>query len=333
MGYHSMQRSIHSIEELLEIVNRHVSKSKYGENPPNLYEPIDYIMSLGGKRMRPLLVLLAYQLKGEEVQAILDPALAVEVFHNFTLMHDDIMDEAPLRRGKPTVHEKWNQTVAILAGDAMLIKAYDALLEVPKDIFPVVVKRFNKTALEVCEGQQIDMNFEALATVSEQDYLEMIRLKTAVLLGFSMEFGGMLAGLPQDQVDQLYDVGEKMGIGFQLMDDYLDVYADKAKFGKQVGGDIISNKKTYLLINALELANSDQKQALDKWLAYQGDDTDSKVEGVKKIYDEIGIPNLAKMKMNYYFDQAIKTFQGIEGNEEAKQVLIAFAEKLMKRER
>jgi len=328
-----MQRSIHSIEELLEILNSRIAQTKYGERPPNLYEPIDYIMSLGGKRMRPLLVLLAYQLNGEQIRDILDPALAVEVFHNFTLMHDDIMDEAPIRRGKPTVHEKWNQTVAILAGDAMLIKAYDLLLEVPKDIFPTAVKRFNKTAVEVCEGQQIDMNFEELETVSEKEYLEMIRLKTAVLLGFSMEFGGMLAGQNQDQVEQLYDVGEKMGIGFQLMDDYLDVYADKAKFGKQVGGDIISNKKTYLLINALELANPDQKQALEDWLRYEGDDMESKVEGVKNIYDEIGIPNLAKMKMNYYFDQAIKTFKNIDGNEEAKEVLVAFAEKLMKRER
>jgi len=327
-----MQRS-YSIDELLALLNERIAEKKYGDNPPNLYEPIEYIMSLGGKRMRPLLVLLAYQLKGQNLEAALEPALAVEVFHNFTLMHDDIMDEAPIRRGKPTVHEKWNETVAILAGDAMLIKAYDMLLACPGEILGKCISIFNKTAVEVCEGQQIDMNFETLSLVSEKEYLEMIRLKTAVLLGFSMQLGGLLSGMDQETSNKLYEVGEKMGIGFQLMDDYLDVYADKAKFGKQVGGDIISNKKTYLLINALEMANTDQKQVLENWLNYDGEDMTQKVEGVKAVYDEIGIPNLAKMKMNYYFDQALKVFEELPGSESAKKTLVDFTNRLMKRER
>ena len=324
---------MHTTQELLEKINHHITDQVYGTNPENLYEPIHYIMGLGGKRMRPLLVLLSYQLLGKSVDDILDAALAVEVFHNFTLVHDDIMDEAPLRRGQPTVHTRWNNTVAILSGDTMMIKAYELLQKGSGDQFMQVCPKFNQTAIEVCEGQQIDMNFEEQDVVTEEAYLEMIRLKTAVLLGFSMYLGGKLAGYDQTASEQLFSIGEKMGVGFQLMDDILDVYADKAKFGKQVGGDVISNKKTYLLLSALELANPEQKQKLDHWLLAKEFDPQEKVAVVTEIYDEIGVSDLAKMKMNDYFDQSIKELETFEGNSEAKVLLKEFASKLMQRDR
>jgi geranylgeranyl diphosphate synthase type II len=322
-----------NISQLQEIISEGVSSLSFGNRPENLYEPITYILSLGGKRLRPALVLLSYQLSGKDPAEIVRPALSVEVFHNFTLMHDDIMDEAPIRRGQPTVHEKWNQTVAILSGDTMLVKAYDLLLESKTDDLAALIRRFNTTATEVCEGQQIDMNYEERDTVTEAEYIEMIRLKTAVLLGFSMEFGGELAGMRKEQTSLLYQVGESMGIGFQLMDDYLDVYADASKFGKQVGGDIISNKKTYLLINALSRADQKQRAALDKWLAATDFDNQEKVKAVMDIYDEIGIPELTRDKMNAYFDKAFGMMEQIEGDQQGKAELEEFAKKLMKRDR
>ena len=243
-----------NLTQLIELINKRLEELSYGEEP-ELYEPIRYIMSLGGKRMRPLLVLLAYGLFKENVERVLDQAIAVEVFHNFTLMHDDIMDEAPLRRGQATVHEKWNESVAILSGDVMLVKAYDLLLDAPSNLRQII-KDFNECAAGVCEGQQFDMNFEQLPTVAEATYINMIRLKTAVLLGYSLKLGAMLAEAPEEEAQKLYDFGVQVGIGFQLKDDLLDVYADQAKFGKQVGGDIIANKKTFLYSKHLELANS-----------------------------------------------------------------------------
>jgi len=303
------------------------------EEPHNLYEPIRYILSLGGKRLRPMLVLLGYGLEKTNFDKIIEPALAVEVFHNFTLMHDDIMDDAPIRRGQPTVHEKWNNTVAILSGDTMMVKAYDLMLKTPQNRLGEAIQKFNKCAIEVCEGQQFDMNYEEMETVTESQYIEMIRLKTAVLLGFSLEFGGILAGLEGKKLTQLNAIGEKAGIGFQLMDDLLDVYADKAKFGKQVGGDIISNKKTYLLIKALELANSSQRKELNKWLSDSEFDANEKVEAVKEIYEEIGIRKLTTTKMNTYYDEAFELMDEFDGNQEGKLQLKSFFQKLMKRER
>ena len=280
-----------------------------------------------------MLVLLGYGLKGDDVEAVLNPALAVEVFHNFTLMHDDIMDEAPLRRGQPTVHEKWNSTVAILSGDTMMVKAYDLLLEMPESGLKEAIIKFNKCAIEVCEGQQLDMDFEQLDKVSEEQYLEMIRLKTAVLLGFSLEYGGLLAGMDREEKKQLNAIGEKAGIGFQLMDDLLDVYGDQEKFGKQVGGDIVSNKKTYLLIKALKLVNSIQRKELDKWLSATKFDVEEKVKAVTRIYDEIGIYDLTTKKMNGFYDEAFDFLNNLNVREEGKAQLIDFFEKLMKRER
>lgn len=321
-----MKKELQQIEEGL-------SNLPLGDQPTNLYEPIRYLLSLGGKRLRPMLVLLGYGLKKEDYGSVISPALAVEVFHNFTLMHDDIMDEAPLRRGQPTVHEKWNQTVAILSGDTMMVKAYDQLLQGPKESLFEALGKFNKCAIEVCEGQQLDMNFEAFETVTEDQYIEMIRLKTAVLLGFSLEYGGLLAGFDSDQLLLLNTIGEKAGIGFQLMDDLLDVYGDKAKFGKQVGGDIVSNKKTYLLIKALELANGAQRKDLDRWLSVSDFDINEKVEAIKNIYGELGIFELTQKKMNGYYDEAFALLDQLEAREEGKSALIDFFEKLMKRER
>lgn len=320
------------INDLQGLISSELETLRFGNHPKELYEPISYILSLGGKRLRPLLVLLGYLMEKEEVEEIIRPALTVEVFHNFTLMHDDIMDQAPLRRGEPTVHEKWNSTVAILSGDTMLVKAYDLLLEVDKDLLPEAIRMFNQCAVEVCEGQQIDMNFESQNEVSEAEYIEMIRLKTAVLLGFSLSFGGLMAGMKPTQQQQLYDIGVKMGIGFQLMDDLLDVYADQAKFGKQVGGDIVSNKKTFLLITALNQADANQKARLEKWLSMPEFVTSEKVEAVKSVYDELNIFELTTAKMNAYFDEAFQLLDDLKANEQGKSLLREFAKQLMKRE-
>ena len=290
------------------------------------------MLSLGGKRLRPILVLLGYALKRDDPETVLEQALAVEVFHNFTLMHDDIMDEAPLRRGKATVHEKWDNTVAILSGDTMMVKAYDQLLKTDPALLPEALRKFNTCAIEVCEGQQMDMNFENEVFVTEDQYIEMIRLKTAVLLGFSLEYGGLLAGMDEAEQSQLQQVGEKAGIGFQLMDDLLDVYGDQEKFGKQVGGDIVSNKKTYLLIKALELANDSQKSELEDWLGRKDFDVSEKVNAVKRIYQEIGIYELTRAKMNGYYDQAFAILNKLEVREKGNEQLEQFFEKLMKRD-
>lgn len=321
------------IKSLQDLISRELDQLHFGDHPKELYEPISYILSLGGKRMRPLLVLLGYLFEKDDPDRVIRPALAVEVFHNFTLMHDDIMDEAPLRRGMPTVHEKWSDTVAILSGDTMLVKAYDLLLELDPELLPEAIRLFNRCAAEVCEGQQIDMNFEAERNVTESDYIEMIRLKTAVLLGFSLEFGGLMAGMPEHQRKQLYDVGVNMGIGFQLMDDLLDVYADKSKFGKQVGGDIVSNKKTFLLINALELATGSVKTELDSWLEREFFDATDKVRAVTGIYDQLKVRELTTKKMNDYFDTSFTLLETIAANGTGKELLRAFARELTKREK
>lgn len=318
--------------ERIAQINKRISQLQYGLEPDELYEPIRYIMSLGGKRMRPLLVLLGYELFKDGPEAVLDQAIAVEVFHNFTLLHDDIMDEAPLRRGRPTVHEKWNDNTAILSGDVMLVRAYGLLLDAPGDL-KSILKSFNDCAAGVCEGQQFDMNFESLPTVAEETYLNMIRLKTAVLLGFSLKLGAMLAGATAGQAEVVYDFGVAIGIGFQLKDDLLDVYADQEKFGKQVGGDIISNKKTFLLLKALELANADQKAELEHWLKAESFDKEAKVEAVTAVYNEIGIRELTKTKIDTYFDQGFEALQSLDVSQARKQPLIYFTKYLIDREK
>ncbi|WP_200974653.1 polyprenyl synthetase family protein [Echinicola sp. 20G] len=320
--------------ELLEQLEKHIQEFSYGSSPEELYEPISYIMSLGGKRIRPLLTLLAYSLYRDDYEKALTPASAVEVFHNFTLVHDDIMDEAPLRRGKPTVHKKWNTNNAILSGDVMLVKAYDMLLHVPEDKLAVCLRLFNQTATEVCEGQQHDMNFESNKAVLESEYVEMIRQKTAVLLGFALQYGAILAGASQDDAQHLYDFGVNIGIGFQLKDDLLDVYADKAKFGKQVGGDIIANKKTFLLIKAKELAIGEDKEELENWLSKVDFDKEEKVKAVTALYDKLGIKNITEAKMESFFERGFNQLTTLEvANQEALMALKGLTQNLIEREK
>ncbi len=277
---------------LLDKLETFIGTQTFGESPSELYTPIDYILSLGGKRIRPLLSLLSFGMFQKNPESILKQALAIEVFHNFTLMHDDIMDQAPLRRGKPTVHEKWNANVAILSGDVMLVKAYDLLMDTEPALLPEILRLFNQTAAEVCEGQQFDMNFENLSEVKEEEYIQMIRLKTAVLLGCALKMGAILGGANETESNKLYEFGVNVGVGFQLKDDLLDVFADKAKFGKQVGGDIISNKKTFLLIKAKELAQGKDAEELSYWLDQLDFDKEMKVNAVKAIYEKLGIKAL-----------------------------------------
>jgi geranylgeranyl diphosphate synthase type II len=321
------------IQDIQRDLENHIQQLDFGSQPKELYEPIAYLMGLGGKRIRPLLTLLAYTLYREDYQKILTPAVAVEVFHNFTLMHDDIMDNAPLRRGKATVHEKWDANTAILSGDVMMVRAYDMLLEVASDQLAVCMKHFNRTAAEVCEGQQLDMNFESREAVSEGEYLDMIRLKTAVLLGFSLQYGALLAGAPEEDVQRLYDFGVSIGIGFQLKDDLLDVYADKAKFGKQVGGDIIANKKTYLLIKAKELATSNEAEELRHWENAVGFDKEEKVKAVTALYDRLGIRKLTESKMEAYFAKGFEQLDQLHPHHQsALHGLRLLAEELIDRE-
>ncbi len=322
-----------NLEIIKSQIEQEISNYAFGENPKELYDPIRYLMQLSGKRMRPLLTVLGYALFKEDWQHILKPAIAVEVFHNFTLMHDDIMDKAPLRRGKPTVHEKWNDNIAILSGDVMLVKAYDLLLEAEAQYLPAVIKAFNQCAAEVCEGQQLDMNFESYAAVSEEEYIEMIRLKTAVLLGFALEMGGILAGAKEANLQMLRSFGHNIGIGFQLKDDYLDVYGDSAKFGKQVGGDIIANKKTFLLIEALSKAEGKCKKELEHWLAQTTFDKAKKVEAVTAIYNQLEIPALCQAKMNQYFAQGFEDLEAMKVEEDKKAFLRNFTQQIIDREK
>ena len=320
-------------EQLLEALQTEFEKQSYGEYPSELYEPIRYIMALGGKRFRPLLTLLAASIYADQWENAVKPAMAVEVFHNFTLMHDDIMDQAPLRRGKPTVHEKWNANTAILSGDVMLIRAYDLLLDIPAEKLRRVLERFNRTAAEVCEGQQLDMNFETRWDVTEEEYLGMIRLKTSVLLGFALELGGIMGGADDESIQLLYDAGENIGIGFQLKDDLLDVYGDPSKFGKQVGGDIISNKKTFLLIEALSKADAASRTELDKWIGQKDFDKNEKVQAVTSIYEKLGIRAFTEERIQEYFTKGLSSLHALKIDEDRKQPLLQFAQQLVEREK
>jgi geranylgeranyl diphosphate synthase, type II len=316
----------------LEIITQEIDQTQYGQKPVELYQPIGYIMSLGGKRLRPLLTVLSTQLFINNWQKALKPAIAVEVFHNFTLMHDDIMDRAPLRRGKPTVHQRWNDNVAILSGDVMLVEAYQLLLNVDIEVLPHVMRRFSRTAAEVCEGQQLDMNFESRWDVTEDEYLEMIRLKTSVLLGFALELGGIIAKTDTQTTQDLYDIGVNMGLGFQLKDDLLDVFGDPNKFGKQVGGDIIANKKTFLLIEALTQAEGNLKTDLNYWIAATDFDPTEKVQAITKIYQELDIKTKTENRIAAYFSKGLAGLQSLNVPVDRKAPLLDFVDYLLTRE-
>ncbi|MGN6646563.1 MAG: polyprenyl synthetase family protein [Cytophaga sp.] len=301
-------------ERLTKDITKAISKAEFGKEPAELYEPIRYIMDLGGKRMRPILTLLSNYIFTEDCVKVMDAAVAVEVFHNFTLMHDDIMDNAPLRRGKSTVHEKWNTNIAILSGDVMLVEAYKQLMLVEEKHLKRVLDRFNETAAGVCEGQQLDMNFETVAAVTVDEYINMIRLKTAVLLGFSMELGAILGDADDKSCEYLRTAGESAGIGFQLKDDLLDVYGDAATFGKQVGGDILANKKTFLLTRALEKAEGKTKKELEKLLTDKTISDKAKITGVTAIYDQLEIKAEAEALIEEYFNKAIESLGKVKGS-------------------
>ena len=322
-----------NIKKLNALIGDEINNLSLGDKPAQLYDPLYYILSLGGKRIRPLLTLMGYSLYKNDPENIIHPALAVEVFHNFTLMHDDIMDNAPLRRGRSTVHEKWNTNVAILSGDVMMIKAYDLLLGLKKGQFKEAIAMLNECARLVCEGQQLDMDFETQDEVSQSAYLNMIKMKTAVLLGFSLKLGAFLAGASVQDCKALNEFGMGIGIGFQLKDDLLDAYGDKEEFGKQVGGDIISNKKTFLLIKALELSNEKQKEQLKNWLSKKMFDPQEKVKAIIAIYDELRIKDLTEKEMNKQFNKAFASLQQISAPKSGVAVLKRFSEKLINREK
>ncbi len=320
------------LEDLQELISEAVEKLTFPGYPAELYEPITYILSLGGKRMRPALLLMACDLFGGDVDAAVPPALAIEVFHNFTLMHDDIMDNAPLRRGRTTVHERWNQNVGILSGDVMLIEGYKLMMQVEEHLLRPIMNIFNSTAVSVCEGQQIDMEFEQRNDTGIDEYLEMIRLKTAVVLGSALKIGALIGGADQQDAELLSVFGEQLGIAFQLQDDILDVYGNPEKFGKQVGGDIISNKKTYLLIKALERANEKQRQELDDLIALKQFDSTGKVAAVTALYDALEVRQHAEHTMQGYAEKAFVALDAINLPEAQKQYLRDFADGLLVRE-
>ncbi|MBL0048774.1 MAG: polyprenyl synthetase family protein [Bacteroidetes bacterium] len=301
-------------------------------SPAELYEPISYTLLLGGKRMRPVLLLMACDLFDGNIDTAIQPALGIEVFHNFTLLHDDIMDKAPLRRNQATVHEKWNSNVAILSGDTMFVKSYQLIMQTPDAHLRAALEIFCQTAIEVCEGQQLDMNFETQKNVSIADYLHMISLKTAVLLAASLKIGAIIGGANSPNAQSLYDFGKNIGIAFQLQDDILDVFGDAKKFGKQVGGDILSNKKTFLLLSALEQAKGNNLEDLNSWLSKTTFVADEKIGAVKSLFEKLQVKSMAEAKMNEYYQLAIHHLNEVNCNPEKKASLLAFAESLMVRE-
>ncbi len=323
---------MYSIAELQEKIQDALSCLAFNENPEELYEPINYVLLLGGKRMRPVLLLLGCDLFGGNISKAISPALGIEVFHNFTLLHDDIMDNAPLRRLKPTVHNKWNISIAILSGDAMLIEAYKLMMKVENHQLRQVMDIFNDTAILVCEGQQLDMNYETKKQVTIHDYLEMISMKTAVLLGASLQIGALISGADFKDTQHLYNFGKYLGIAFQLQDDILDVYGDKNKFGKQVGGDIISNKKTYLLLKALELEKDNNTNSLVELFNDKNIPPEEKVEAVTSIFNLLKVRDFAQEEIQSFYDKAMKEIAEINLPEDRKSVLVSFSKTLMVRE-
>ncbi|MGQ1945608.1 polyprenyl synthetase family protein [Geofilum sp. OHC36d9] len=304
------------------------------KKPTGLYTPVDYILSLGGKRLRPAFCLAGCALFNEQmVNHCLPAALSMEVFHNFTLLHDDIMDQSPIRRNQPTVHKKWNDNTAILSGDAMVILAYQLLAQSPSEKLPQILEVFNQTALEVCEGQQYDMDFETRNDVKEEEYLEMIRLKTAVLLGGSLKIGAIIGGAPANDAQLLYDFGVNIGLSFQLQDDWLDVFGDEAEFGKPIGGDILNNKKTYLLIKALNNLPGQQKSELENWCAQKKFDKQEKISSVRNLYKVANVSEQTKKIMNYYFERSIESLNKINGSDLIKEELIQQAHQMITRSR
>jgi geranylgeranyl diphosphate synthase type II len=322
---------MHSIYQYQEFISAYLESQYETKEPRNLYEPVHYILKLGGKRIRPVLTLMSAEVFDAHYKLALPAALAVEVFHNFSLIHDDIMDDAPLRRGNETVHEKWNTNTAILSGDAMLILAYQYFEKYNTDVFRDLAKLFSKTALEVCEGQQYDVDFETRDDVTIDQYLKMIEYKTAVLVGASMKMGAIVAETSAENANLIYDFGLNLGLAFQLQDDYLDAFGNPETFGKQVGGDIIENKKTYLYLKAIEFANSDEKEQLLHLFSIQPEDNSAKIASVKEIFNSSGASSATQKAIQDYTLKAFETLRNISIDNEKKDILRSFGENLMGR--
>ncbi len=321
-----------SSEEIISQVNQQIETVGQDRKPEGLYAPIRYVLSLGGKRIRPALLLMAYNLYQENIGAIMKQALGIEVYHNYTLLHDDLMDCADMRRGNPTVHKLWGDNTAILSGDTMLVLAYKLMADCPEPAMGKVLSLFSETALEIGEGQQYDMDFEKRMDVSEDEYIEMIRLKTSVLLACALKIGAILGGAPKEDADNLYVFGERLGLAFQLQDDYLDVYGDPKVFGKNIGGDILCNKKTYMLINALQRADESQRAELEQWIAAETSVPDEKIRRVTDLYNQIGIREICRERIRMYFQEAEKALAKVALPAERKVQLQMFADSLMERE-
>lgn len=321
------------VAELQSLFKTYLDENQFHQKPEGLYEPINYILSLGGKRIRPILLLMGCNLFNDNITQALPASFAVEIFHNFSLLHDDIMDEAPLRRGKSTVHVKYNQNTGILSGDVMLVYAYEFFLQLnDKNKIPAIIKTFNKVAIEVCEGQQYDMDFETRNDVSIDEYLKMIELKTSVLIAGGLKIGAIIGGSSDDNANHLYEFGRSIGIAFQLQDDILDTYGDPRKFGKKVGGDIVQNKKTFLVLKTLELGSEEQCTRLSNLMSIDLEDESKKIEAVKSIFNELQIREAAEQLMEAYLVSAFDHLAAVTVAEEKKEVLIKLSNELMGRE-
>jgi len=322
---------MHSLEQIREIIDIRIKSIAIPHDPAELYEPIAYSLSIGGKRLRPALCLLACGMFNRQIDKAIDPAVGIEIFHNFTLVHDDIMDKAPIRRGNPTVFKKWNPNIAILSGDTMMAMAYEFIMKAPEELRNKVFTAFNKTVIEVCEGQQHDMNFETRPDVTIADYIEMIRLKTAVLLAASLKIGALIGGAMDHHADKLYSFGENIGIAFQLKDDLLDAFSDDAGFGKIKGGDIAANKKTYLFLKAFDLAKGETLNKLRHAFSYGVIDQSKKIKEVLEIYEELNIREITETEILSFYQKAIRYLDEIDIEPERKVILKRIADNLNSR--
>ena len=319
--------------DILTLVNNYLDNIPYTRKPETLYDPIRYVLSLGGKRIRPVLMLMSYNLYKDDADTILPTACGLETYHNYTLLHDDLMDNADMRRGHATVHKKWDANTAILSGDSMLVLSYQRIAQCAPQYLPQILDLFTTTALEIGEGQQYDMEFETRDDVCESEYIEMIRLKTSVLLACAMKMGAIQAGASPADQDALYRYGESLGLAFQLQDDYLDVYGDPSVFGKNIGGDITSNKKTFMLINALLRAEGQDKAELEAWIARKDFDRQEKVDAVTRLYTKLGIDRLARERIEYYTREALSCLDAVDTPDERKAELREYTMMMMRREK
>ena len=316
-------------EKYQKEIDNKLSKIKLSNNPKELYDPVRYMLKMKSKRVRPILAILAYKLVHPNWKKVIQSCLSLELFHNFTLIHDDIMDKAPIRRGKKTIHEKWNKNIGILSGDLLMILAYDMISDLPKNILSKTMLKFNEISIKVCEGQQLDMNYQTRKNIDEKQYIEMIRLKTATLIGLSLQFGGLLANMNNNNLNTLYKIGELFGIGFQLRDDLLDVYGSK-NFGKKIGGDILENKKTFLSVKAYELSSKKEKKNLDYWKKNKKSSKE-KIKKVTEIFDKLSLKELTEKKIKSFFNLAYKKLESLNVKNSNKEELTNYLSQLFER--